>query len=132
MHGLLTVPSGSHLQADSPTRKDLELFLKEVQTLAKLHHRNIVQFYGACLETGSMFFVTELMKGGDLYTALRHHPETMKWERLGRKVALDVALGLNYLHAQVGGAKLHTTVYIMGVHETSRMLVCFVKEIYSR
>lgn len=32
------------------------------QTLAKLHHRNIVQFYGACLETGSMFFVTELMK----------------------------------------------------------------------
>jgi hypothetical protein len=38
------------------------LFLKEVQTLAKLHHRNIVQFYGACLEMGSMFFVTELMK----------------------------------------------------------------------
>lgn len=32
------------------------------QTLAKLHHRNIVQFYGACLEVGSMFFVTELMK----------------------------------------------------------------------
>eukprot|EP00879_Flechtneria_rotunda_P033351 GHRR01036928.1.p1 GENE.GHRR01036928.1~~GHRR01036928.1.p1 ORF type:complete len:175 (+),score=52.84 GHRR01036928.1:478-1002(+) len=78
----------------------MELFLKEVQTLAKLHHRNIVQFYGACLETGSMFFVTELMKGGDLYTALRHHSETMRWERLGRKVALDVALGLNYLHAQ--------------------------------
>jgi serine/threonine protein kinase len=49
-------------QADSPSRKELELFLKEVQTLAKLHHRNIVQFYGACLETGSMFFVTELMK----------------------------------------------------------------------
>ncbi len=27
----------------------------------------------------------------------------MKWERLGRKVALDVALGLNYLHSQVRG-----------------------------
>lgn len=52
-------------QADSPSRKELELFLKEVQTLAKLHHRNIVQFYGACLETGSMFFVTELMKVGN-------------------------------------------------------------------
>ena len=34
------------------------------QTLAKLHHRNIVQFYGACLEIGSMFFATELMKVG--------------------------------------------------------------------
>jgi serine/threonine protein kinase len=52
------------LQAEAPSRKELELFLKEVQTLAKLHHRNIVQFYGACLETGSMFFVTELMKVG--------------------------------------------------------------------
>jgi serine/threonine protein kinase len=52
---------------------------------------------------GFMFIATELMRGGDLYTALRRHPETMRWERLGRKVALDVALGLNYLHSQVPG-----------------------------
>ena len=39
----------------------------QVRVLRKLHHRNIVQFYGACLEPGAMFFVTELMKGGDLY-----------------------------------------------------------------
>ena len=36
----------------------------QVRILRKLHHRNIVQFYGACLEPGSMFFVTELMKVG--------------------------------------------------------------------
>ncbi len=54
------------------------MFQKEVQTLSSLHHRNIVQFYGACLDAGCMFFVTELMKGGDLYSALRHHPDTMK------------------------------------------------------
>ena len=40
------------------------------------------------------------VKGGDLYSALRNHPDTMKWERLGRKVALDVALGINYLHTR--------------------------------
>lgn len=34
-----------------------------------------------------------LFPGGDLYTALRRHPDAMRWERLGRKVALDVALG---------------------------------------
>ena len=68
--------------------------------LRKLHHRNIVQFYGACLEPGAMFFVTELMKGGDLYSALRHHADTMRWDRLGRKVATDVALGINYLHTR--------------------------------
>ena len=72
----------------------------QVRVLRKLHHRNIVQFYGACLEPGAMFFVTELMKGGDLYSALRHHPDTMRWDRLGRKVATDVALGINYLHTR--------------------------------
>lgn len=50
-----------------------------------------------------LLFVSQ---GGDLYSALRHHSETMKWERLGRKVALDVALGLNYLHAQVGSCNI--------------------------
>jgi serine/threonine protein kinase len=65
-------------QKDNPSQKELDLFLKEVQTLSSLHHRNIVQFYGACLDAGCMFFVTELMKGGDLYSALRHHPDTMK------------------------------------------------------
>lgn len=88
------------VKTDKPTTKELNLFLTEVRTLSQLHHRNIVQFYGACLELSSMFFVTELMRGGDLYTAIRHHQETMRWERLGKKVALDVALGLNYLHSQ--------------------------------
>ena len=41
-----------------------------------------------------------LLQGGDLYSALRNHPDTMRWERLGRKVALDVALGINYLHTR--------------------------------
>eukprot|EP00891_Asterochloris_glomerata_P003410 jgi/Astpho2/3410/e_gw1.00054.45.1_t len=88
------------VKADKPSPKDMILFHKEVRILRKLHHRNIVQFYGACLEPGSMFFVTELMKGGDLYSALRNHPETMRWDRLGRKVAMDVALGINYLHTR--------------------------------
>ena len=38
--------------------------------------------------------------GGDLYTALQRHPEALRWERLGRRVALDVALGLNHLHTR--------------------------------
>lgn len=40
------------------------------------------------------------LQGGDLYTALRSHPETMRWERLGKKVMLDIALGMNYLHTR--------------------------------
>lgn len=40
----------------------IRLFVVQVRVLRTLHHRNIVQFYGACLEPSSMFFVTELMK----------------------------------------------------------------------
>ena len=65
-----------------------------------LRHRNIVQFYGANLELGNMFFVTELMRGGNLYLALRYRPDTMQWDCLGKKVALDIALGLKYLHTR--------------------------------
>ena len=79
----------------------------QVRVLRKLHHKNIVQFYGANLEPGQMFFVTELMKGGDLYSCLRHHSGMMRWDRLGRKVAHDTALGINYLHTRWKPFPLH-------------------------
>lgn len=66
------------VKTEKPSNKELDLFLQEVKTLSSLHHRNIVQFYGACLEPGSLFFVTELMRGGDLYSALRNHKDTMR------------------------------------------------------
>lgn len=54
------------------------------------------------------------MQGGDLYSALRNHPETMRWDRLGRKVAMDVALGINYLHTRwVEGCALILRLRVM-------------------
>ena len=38
--------------------------------------------------------------GGDLFSAIRRHPDLMKWDRLGKRVAKDVALGLHYLHTR--------------------------------
>lgn len=38
--------------------------------------------------------------GGDLYGALRRHPELLRWDRLGRKVALDIAMGVHYLQSR--------------------------------
>ncbi|KAL4420423.1 hypothetical protein ABPG75_010079, partial [Micractinium tetrahymenae] len=97
------------IKAEAPSDAELAAFHREVRVLASLRHRNLVQFYGACLEPDSLMIVTELMKGGDLYTALRRHPQALAWGRLGRKVLLDVALGLNYLHrwlAEEGTAKI--------------------------
>eukprot|EP00210_Caulerpa_lentillifera_P003269 g3120.t1 len=84
----------------NPSTQDLQSFLQEIRVLSSLRHRNIVQFYGACLRSSGTFFVTEMMKGGDLYTVIRNHKDTMRWDRFGKKVALDVALGLNYLHSR--------------------------------
>lgn len=58
------------MKTASPSAADLALFTKEVQVLRSLHHRNIVQYYGACMEPGCLFFVTELMKGKQWVSAL--------------------------------------------------------------
>ena len=42
----------------------------------------------------------ESSPGGDLYSAIRRHPDLLRWDRLGKKVAKDVALGLHYLHTR--------------------------------
>ena len=41
----------------------LRLVCEQVAMLRSLRHRNIVQFYGACLEPDCFFIVTELMHG---------------------------------------------------------------------
>ena len=43
--------------------------------------------------------VTEYMEKGDLCTALGRAPAKFCWGRLGRSIALDVARGLAFLHA---------------------------------
>ena len=152
---------------------------QEVALLRTLRHRNIVQFYGACLEPDCFFIVTELMQGalpacwlcrclqaeqaaeyimltccveehcwwhslllaslalkslrasacmaqgqicvrpgqaqldfssqlihcwlcagGDVYSTLKRCPGLLAWDKLGKRIALDTALGLNYLHSR--------------------------------
>ncbi|KAK9792727.1 hypothetical protein WJX73_008655 [Symbiochloris irregularis] len=88
------------VKAQVPTEKERENFYREVLMLHAIRHKNIVQFYGACLEPDCYFIVTELMAGGDMYSALRRCPELMAWGHMGRRIAIDVALGLNYLHSR--------------------------------
>lgn len=112
---------------------------QHLQTLP-LPYPCATQAYGVVLQPGKLSLVTELMRGGDMYHALRNHPQLMRsviaspfaywapfaraagnashvvdgqssgstgpcialrWESLGRKVALDIALGLNHLHCQL-------------------------------
>ncbi len=68
------------------SRGELEQFVREVALLRRLHHRNVVQAYGVCLGPGAPCLVTELMKGGDMWHALRHHPALMRCAGGGGRV----------------------------------------------
>ena len=48
-----------------------------------------------------MMLVCEMMESGDLCHALGRWPQLFCWRRgIGRRVALEVALGLAFLHSQ--------------------------------
>lgn len=80
----------------------LHALVKEIKLLQLVSFdRNIVQYYGACLQNqASAMLVMEYMAGGDLQRALqRDDAAEYSWERHGRQVATDVTRGLHFLHA---------------------------------
>ncbi|GAB4813247.1 hypothetical protein N2152v2_000293 [Parachlorella kessleri] len=95
--------------------KQLEAFLREGRILRDCRDRNIVQFVGAAFDPScdQAMLVTEFMEAGDLWRALKWRDEQGRrvfgWYRRqvyrsgkkwGRKVALDSARGLHYLHSR--------------------------------
>ncbi|KAK9829623.1 hypothetical protein WJX72_006940 [[Myrmecia] bisecta] len=86
------------------TRADshqLQQFRKEISILKSLSFdRNIVQFYGACVQGGKPMLVLEYMEGGDLRQAMSSaRGEELRWYNKGQLIALDVARGLHFLHS---------------------------------
>ncbi|KAI8113767.1 hypothetical protein M9435_003759 [Picochlorum sp. BPE23] len=88
--------------------EEIFLFLKEIKTLKKLHHRNIVQLIGmGGVQDGKgkvieLFVVTEVLKGGTLRRLVQdqmitvHHKQYSIYE--ATQWCLGVAKALQYLH----------------------------------
>ena len=76
------------------SRHNIQLFQREMNIAARLHHPNLIQFIGATVE-GEMMIIMELMA-----TSLRSQLETEEYfqPKWVKAFCLDVALGLNYLH----------------------------------
>ena len=73
---------------------------------------NIVQFYGACLDPEFPLLGLEYMQGGDLREAIQKDfdsqpPKKFGWYGKGAKIALDVAKGLVFLHANKASPRIH-------------------------
>lgn len=80
----------------SPSQRTdmLRRFEEECKLLSKLHHPNIVQFLGICMEPGSVLpvLITEYLSTGNLSGYLERHGALS--DNIGYGVLRDVALGL--------------------------------------
>lgn len=89
-------------------------FWAELNTISRLHHRNLVALLGYCVEDDDLFLVYEFMGKGSLSQHL--HPKTpeddsmvLTWTARLR-CAVEVAQGLEYLHSHANPSLVHRDI----------------------
>uniref|UniRef100_A0A2N9ICB0 non-specific serine/threonine protein kinase n=1 Tax=Fagus sylvatica TaxID=28930 RepID=A0A2N9ICB0_FAGSY len=74
-------------------------FLAEVETIGNIHHFNLVRLIGFCAEKSHRLLVYEYMSNGSLDRwVFDKNPETLLDWQHRKKIILDIARGLTYLH----------------------------------
>ncbi|GMP38315.1 hypothetical protein CsSME_00009609 [Camellia sinensis var. sinensis] len=73
-------------------------FCREIELLARLHHRHLVSLRGFCIERRERFLMYEYMANGSLKDHLHTPGRTpLSWQTT-IQIAIDVANALEYLH----------------------------------
>ncbi|KAF6991205.1 hypothetical protein CFC21_008316 [Triticum aestivum] len=94
------------------SNQGVQEFLAEAQTLAKIHHKNLVSLFGYCKEREYMALVYEYMSEGALDEHLRgreNSRRTLTW-RQRLLIAMESAQGLEYLHKGCNPPLIHRDV----------------------
>ena len=74
-------------------------FLAEVETIGSIHHINLVRLIGFCAEKYHRLLVYEHMSNGSLDRWVFHkNPEMLLNWKLRKKIIIEIARGLSYLH----------------------------------
>ncbi|MQL95471.1 hypothetical protein Taro_028137 [Colocasia esculenta] len=99
------LPDGSQIavkQLSSKSKQGNREFVNEIGMISALQHPNLVRLLGCCIEGKQLLLVYEYMEKNSLARAL-FGPEDVKlkldWQTR-RKICLDVARGLAYLHEE--------------------------------
>lgn len=74
-------------------------FLKEIEVISRLDHPNILAFIGAIVEPSYQCLITEYVPLGNVFQWL-HAPRAVVTPQQQKKVALDTAKGMLYLHTR--------------------------------
>ncbi|XBJ20814.1 hypothetical protein VPH35_011577 [Triticum aestivum] len=99
------------LRSESSDQGEQE-FLAEAQTLAKIHHKNLVSLFGYCKHREYMALVYEYMAQGALDEHLNgkdNNQSILTW-RQRLRIALESAQGLEYLHKGCNPPLIHRDV----------------------
>ncbi|XP_034203516.1 rust resistance kinase Lr10-like [Prunus dulcis] len=74
-------------------------FINEVATIGRIHHVNVVQLIGYCVEGSKRALVYEFMSNGSLdkHIFLKEGPSSLNYKK-SFEISLGVARGIDYLH----------------------------------
>ena len=74
--------------------------LNEAQMLKRLTHRNIIQYIDVIVQTTHTSLVMTYIDKGNLNSYINQTTPCIAYWKTTRKILMDVAQGMNYLHSQ--------------------------------
>ena len=86
------------MHATEFTRSTFEMFRREIEVFATLHHFAVLGLVGVCT-TSPFFLVTEFMSGGCLFDRLHGDSQSLSPTKL-TVIALGIAHGMAYIHSK--------------------------------
>ncbi|XP_050227222.1 G-type lectin S-receptor-like serine/threonine-protein kinase SD2-5 [Mercurialis annua] len=84
-------------------------FLAEVESIGSIHHVNLVRLLGFCADKSHRLLVYEFMYNGSLDKWIFHSPQDLDWQQR-KKIILDIAKGLTYLHEDCTQKIIHLDI----------------------
>ncbi|XP_024031411.1 probable receptor-like protein kinase At5g18500 [Morus notabilis] len=89
--------------------EDIETFVREVTSLSRIRHPNLVSLLGYCFREDDCFLVYELCPNGNLSEWLFGKDKVLSWiQRL--EIAVDSARALRFLHTYSEGCIVHRDI----------------------